>query len=101
MRTLVVSETSFIKNENKFKVECVTSDVSLRRGYKTEDDGVLWGMQHATVMKANYSEDDKLHNKRMREYNPIKNGETVVIEGNEYVARILGNYSSCVIFDPK
>lgn len=100
MRILNIARHSF-DNENKFRVAGIRGDVSLYSGYNRIDDGILWGMQNAGLIKAHYSEADKPHRNRMNQYEPIKNGEEVKIEGKVYVARILGNYSDCVIFDPK
>lgn len=100
MRELKFSRGTF-DNENKFRVEGVRGDVSLKNGYEKEGDGILWGMQHGTLIKSFYTDEDKAHTERMKNYHPIQDGEEVSIDGQVFVARILGNYSDCVIFDPK
>lgn len=100
MRELKFSRDTF-DYENNFKVEGVSGDVSLRKGYNTEDDGIIYGLQGGVMIKSHYSEQDKKHRERMNNYVPIKNGEEVLIEGKVYKANIKGNYSDCVIFEPK
>jgi hypothetical protein len=99
MKTLNISGNLFDKDMDKFRVMGVSGDVSLYSGYKTEDDGILYGLQGGTLIKSNYSKEDIAHSNRMSEYEPIDNGEVVLIEGNQYITRIIGNYSTCVMFD--
>jgi hypothetical protein len=85
--------------EAKFKVAGVGGDVSLHKDYKKTNDGILWGLQSGAMIKSYYSEEDRAHSARMNSLEPLKNGEIVLIEGEQYTTRILGNYSDCVIFD--
>lgn len=99
MRTLQVQgETT--KNELKFKLQGIRGEVSVFKDYQKAGDGILWGMQHGTMIKGQYSEADLKHSERMRNEISIKNGEVVLIAGKQYKVRILGNYSDCAIFDP-
>ena len=38
--------------------------------------------------------------KRIRESEPVVDGEIVMIDGDKYKARVLGDFSNCVVFDP-
>lgn len=100
MRELKLTKHTF-DYENKFRVAGVSGDVSLKSGYNKEDDGILWGLQGGVMVKSHYSQEEKEHRQRMNKMEPLINGEEVMINGKVHIARILGNYSDCVMFDPK
>jgi len=98
MRELRKAKDSF-DYESQFRVDGVSGDVSLEQDYNKTGDGILWGLCSGVYIKAIYSEEDVAHRNRMNAYKPIQQGEKVIIEGQIYTARILGNFSDCVIFD--
>ena len=75
------------------------SDASLYQGYKTRDDGVYWALQHSACLQGHYSEADIAHRDRLHNMKPLENGDIVLINGEQYKTRILGNFSDCAIFD--
>ena len=75
-------------------------DVSLYQGYKTEDDGIFWGLKRSACLSANHSQKDIDYRDRLNNMDAIKNGEIVLIDGKQYKTRVLGNFSDCAIFDP-
>ena len=85
--------------------EMITFDLgvtkaSLYKGYEKEDDGIYWGLASGAMVKSSYTQADKDESKRLREEDPVENGDIVMIDGDEYKARVLGDYSNCVVFDP-
>lgn len=64
------------------------------------DYHTIYGMQHAAVLKDKYTEQDKADSERMRNLEPIKKGEIVLIDGKQYRTEILGNYSDAAKFIP-
>ena len=69
------------------------------QGYEKEDDGIYWGMADTIIIKDSYTQADRDEKKRIRESEPVENGEIVMIDGAEYRARVLGDFSNCVVFD--
>lgn len=80
----------------RFKVEGVPGEVSLMRDSLKEGDGMLWGMQHGTMLKAHYTEADRAHTLYMQSVTPIKHHDIVKVEGRNYRVRVSGNYSDCI-----
>lgn len=74
-------------------------NVSLYQGYDTKDDGIFWGLASGAMLKSSYTQADKDEQKRLREDAPVEDGDTVMIEGNQYRANVLGDYSNCVVFE--
>ena len=74
--------------------------VCLMQDYEKEGDGIYWGMTDTVMIKDSYTQADKDEKKRIRESEPVEHGDIVIIEGCEYKARVLGDYSNCVVFDP-
>lgn len=99
MKTLQLSRNTF-DYERKFKVEGVRGDVSLHQGKEKADDGIYYGLQAGTMVKSHYSQEEIAHKERMRTEAPIKNGEIVLINGEQYKAKVIGNYSDCIDFIP-
>lgn len=98
LRELKISEGTF-DYASLFRVKGASGNVSLEQGYNKEDDGILWGMQRATIMKASYSEEERKTRERLRREKPLYDGEIVLIEGKKYKARLKGNYTTAAIFD--
>lgn len=103
MKTLNISKGSFDKI-NTFRIVTrpgrFPATASLECGYKKRDDGILWALSGGTIMQGHYSAEDSANLDRLNEMTPIENGEIVVINGNQYITRVLGDYSNCAIFDP-
>lgn len=74
--------------------------VSLMQGYEKEGDGIYWGMTNSATIKDTYTQADKDEKKRIRESDPVEHGDIVIIDGDKYKARVLGDFSDCVVFDP-
>ena len=85
--------------------EMITFDLSVKtvclmQGYEKEDDGIYWGMADSIMIKSVYTQADRDEKKRIRENEPVVDGEIVMIDGDKYKARVLGDFSNCVVFDP-
>ena len=102
---LFLNENSF--DENNFKIEKHPyKKVVLRKDRIVEGDGIIWGMQRATIMKAHYSEKEIMEDKLVSALPPIKHGEVVAIVdlndksvGGFYKMKYEGDYSCCCTFD--
>tara|TARA_Y100000015_G_scaffold37630_1_gene39726 strand:+ start:936 stop:1298 length:363 start_codon:yes stop_codon:yes gene_type:complete len=93
-----------VKTARNADGEMITFDlsvkkVSLYQGYDTKDDGIFWGLASGATLKSSYSQADKDEQKRLREDAPVEDGDIVLIEGNQYRAKVLGDYSNCVVFE--
>jgi hypothetical protein len=101
MKTLKVSTqtldqvNSFTISNFKYENKC-----SLHKDYQKDGDGIYWVLQHGACLQAHYSEADMAEKARLQllEY-IIADGEIVLIEGEQYKFKFLGNYSDCGIFD--
>lgn len=72
-----------------------------------EGDGILWGMQRASMLKAQWSEQELAYHDMMKALPPLKNGEIVLIVDNEpngvtgfFRVKVIGNYSTACDFVP-
>lgn len=111
MKTLLYAQDNNFNKSADFKLDgilgscylfCAAWDDKFKDGckkYPHPDDNVVFGMQRAGVIKANYTEQDCLDIERFAKIEPIKNGEIVEINGAQYRTRILGNYSDAARFD--
>ena len=93
-----------VKTARNADGEMITFDlsvknVSLYQGYETKDDGIFWGLASGATVKSSYSQADKDEQKRLREDAPVEDNDIVMIEGNQYRANVLGDYSNCVRFE--
>ena len=80
-------------------VDLSVKTVCLMQGYEKENDGIYWGMADSVMIKDSYTQADKDEKKRIREEDPVEHGDIVIINGDEYQARVLGDFSNCVVFD--
>ena len=74
--------------------------VCLMQDYEKEGDGIYWGMTDTVMIKDSYTQADRDEKKGIRESEPVVDGEIVMIDGDKYKARVLGDFSNCVVFDP-
>lgn len=103
MQTLTISQDSF-DTASRFTINLnrkngLYSEASLHKDYNKQGDGILWALQKSACLQSHYSEQDIAHRDRMRNMQPLKHGDLVVIEGQQYKVRVLGNFSDCAIFD--
>ena len=85
--------------------EMITFDLSVKtvclmQDYEKVGDGIYWGMADTIMLKDSYTQADRDEKKRIRESEPVVDGEIVMIDGDKYKARVLGDFSNCVVFDP-
>ena len=100
MRELKLSTDTF-DQENTFAVSHIKyATCSLHRDYKVNGDGIYWVMQKAGMLKSHYSDQDRAESERIMADKGISNGDVVLIDGNEYKFKYLGNYSDCGYFEP-
>lgn len=100
MRTLNLSTDTF-DQVNTFLIQGPrrTIRACLHRDYQTQGDGVYWAMQKSGMLKDSYTEADRAETSRLSSEHVIQNGEIVLIDGEQYKIRVLGDYSDCAIFD--
>ena len=98
MKTLKLA-TSFLDRENTFKVDGLPhATCSLHRDYNKVNDGIYWVMQHPAMICATYSAEEIAERNRLNNSDSLKNGETVLIDGKEYIFNFLGDHSDCGYF---
>ena len=98
MRTLVLHTDNF-DQDNTFRVSPLKySRCSLYKDYQKEGDGIYWVMQHCAVLKSSYTDKDREESARLMADEGIKNGEVVLIDGNQYRYEHKGDYCDCGIF---
>lgn len=78
----------------------------LQKDKVVEGDGILWGMQRASVLKAHWSDQEIAYHDMMKALPPLKNGEVVLIVDNNvngktgfYRVKVNGNYSDACTFE--
>lgn len=102
MKTLKLSTGTF-DQENTFMVSNPRNGLgikaSLHKDYDSTGDGIYWALQSSACVKSEYSDLDREETNRLSAEGVIQNGEIVMISGNKYKCRILGDYSDCAIFD--
>lgn len=106
MRTLNLSTGTFDRL-NSFGIELPgfggprTRAASLHMGAKHSNDGILWVMQHSACIAARYSADEIAEKERIyRGEPPVRNGDTVIVNGKKYLVQIVGDYSNCAYLCP-
>lgn len=100
MKTLILATDTF-DQVNTFVVAVGnrTKWVSLRRDYDKVGDGIYWALSSGAVLKDKYTAADVAERDRLNAETPLQHGEIVLIDGEQYKTRVLGNYSNCAIFD--
>ena len=100
MRTLTLATDNFDQT-NTFKINTGNADkwVMLMRDYQTVGDGIYWAMSSGACIKSNYTAADIAERNRLNSDTPVQHGEIVLIDGEQYKTRVLGNYSDCALFD--
>ena len=73
---------------------------NLHRGYQSADDGILWGLQRTSFIASSYSPEQLADAAYAQTCEAINQGDVVAIEGVNYSARVLGDFSDCVVFNP-
>lgn len=72
---------------------------ALHRDYQRKGDSIYWGLQVSAVLKDRYTAIDVAERERIATQTPVRNGDVVMIDGRNYTARVLGDYSNAVVFD--
>jgi hypothetical protein len=63
-------------------------------GYLFEDkDGQIFLMKNSASLKSHYSDADRAERERLNSMEPVRDGDTVVVDGKQYQVKILGNFS--------
>jgi hypothetical protein len=105
MQALNLSTDSF-DQDNTFTIEIdrrrgpLTITAKLFQDYQKEGDGIYWAMQRSACLKSHYTAKDDEERARLNASTPVRNGDIVLIGGEQYKARVLGDYSNCAVFDP-
>lgn len=61
--------------------------------FYAEDEGQIYIMKRTTSLKSYYTEADHAEMDRLNAMTPVRDGDTVEVEGKQYRVKILGNYS--------
>lgn len=81
---------------NTFKIEIVSPRRTVTRtAYLVdfESEGQIYIMLHAVCLKSKYTEADVAEIDRLASEEPIRNGDTVIYQGEKYRVKIIGEYS--------
>lgn len=100
MKTLTISQDSF-DTASRFTINLngLYSEASLHKDYQTIGDNIFWALKKSACLQSHYSAEDIAHRDHLRSMQPLEHGDLVMIEGEQYKVRILGNFSDCAIFD--
>ena len=105
MQTLVQITDSFEK-EHTFGIDYKNwrgdfdvKGVYLMQGYQKDDAGIYWAMSKTVCVSSHYSEAERAEIDRIYNNEPVRDGEIVLINGEQYKTRVLGDYSNTAIFD--
>ena len=101
MKTLKLSTGSF-DQVNTFQIDIGKAfhmKASLNCGYDKQDDGIFWALKSSACIKDVYTEADYTETARFDSEEPLKHGEIVIIEGEQYRVRVKGQFSDCAMFD--
>lgn len=58
-----------------------------------DDDGQIYIMKQADCIKDTYTDADRAEQLRLDAQTPLRTGDLVTVDGQQYRVRILGNYS--------
>lgn len=61
--------------------------------FNSEDEGKIYVMQEAACLKSHYSAADHAEFDRLAAMTPVRDGDVVEVEGQQYTVKILGDYS--------
>ena len=92
-------QTNTFNVEVRGRLDTNTIKCQLRQNYQKQDDGIYWAMSVGAMIKDSYTEMDKAETVRLYSEDPVRNGDTVIIEGKNYKAKVLGAYSDACIFE--
>jgi hypothetical protein len=100
MKTLILATDSF-DQVNSFNVNAGRRVMTahLKQDYDKVGDGIYWALSTGSVLKDKYTAADVAERDRLNSETPLQHGEIVLIDGEQYKTRVLGNYSNCAIFD--
>lgn len=100
MKTLNLAADTF-DQANTFQVNTGRRIVkaSLCRDYQLPGDGRYWALNTGSCLKDKYSDADRAETARLEAEGPLQNGQTVLIDGEQYKVRVLGAFSDCALFD--
>lgn len=73
---------------------------SLFRGYFKEGDGIVWALQHASVIASHYSDEVLANRERLNKETPVVDGEHIMVDGEELIVHVIGDYSNAAILLP-
>ena len=107
MKTLTLNTGSFdqvnsfgveVKN---YKGDMKTRKVSLYKDYEKSGDGIYWALMSGAMVKSSYTDEDRAETDRIyRNEAPVRDGDVVLIDGDQYKTEVNGEYSNCAVFHP-
>ena len=107
MKTLTLNTGSFdqvnsfgieVKN---YKGDMKIRKVSLYQDYEKSGDGIYWALMSGAMVKSSYTDEDRAETDRIyRNEAPVRDGDVVLIDGDQYKTEVNGEYSNCAVFHP-
>jgi len=96
MTTLNFTRDSFDQdNTFTFAYQGIRGQERTATGYlfDSKDEGVIYIMKQSACLKGEYTAKDNEERARLNAMTPVRDGDVVEVEGQQYKVRILGNYS--------
>lgn len=96
MTTLNFTRDNFDQdNTFTFAYQGVRGQERTATGYlfDSKDEGVIYIMKQSACLKGEYTAKDNEERARLNAMTPVRDGDVVEVEGQQYKVRILGNYS--------
>lgn len=61
--------------------------------FNSKDEGTIYIMKQSACLKDSYTAKDMEESARLNAMTPVRDGDLVLVEGQQYKVKILGNYS--------
>ena len=93
--TLTIAQDSFDNAADfTFEYKGYAGRTCTASGYLFQsNDGQIYLMKNSAVLKSHYSDEDRAERIRLNSMNPVRDGDTVAVNGKQYKVKILGNFS--------
>ena len=86
-----------LDQKNTFKFEFASRSGKTRTGtaylLNAKREGTIYIMQRSACMKDSYTAADYEEGDRLAAMEPVRNGDVVCVDGEQYLVKILGNFS--------
>lgn len=102
MNVLKISETTNSIGL-AFRLDCGEGRIrtaSVKQGYKTQNDGILWAMLEPAMICSSYSQEEQYEQARLSQGQVVKHDDLVFIGEQLCRCHVNGQFSDAAIFEP-